>query len=284
MKHVYYRALPAIGKIAILVSMGMFPFFAYSQAVTQPAHWHSHSQETATNGDDSLAGFDANPFLQTALSKRLDARETALYLERAKRNYINAKYNLGRASSTTANPAARFGNPPSAAMAPCTNMDFETGNFTGWSGFKGENTLSSAGPLQNIQAGFFSTGINASITDMNARHTIVQNPGAGNDVCGGFPCVAPGGSYSVRLGNDYANYQGEAIEQTFTVGATNTSFTYNYAVVLNDGGHSQGEQPYFRIEMYDSLGNPIPCAQYFVEAGGSIPGFISCGLSTYYKP
>ncbi len=230
---------------------------------------------------DSLDGFNTTAILELAAAKGLHDHEAQKFLANYQRRFINSRYNMPVVPKNT--DLAAFRTPSTIAMTPCTNMDFETGDFTGWSGFIGDNTLNSNGPLQSISPGFFTTGMDASVNDQNARHTIVS-AASGNDPCGGFPCVAPGGNYSVRLGNTWANYQGEAIEQTFTVGPSNTSFTYQYAVVLNDGGHSAGEQPYFRIEMFDQSGNLIPCAQYFVEASGTIPGFIPCGVGNFYKP
>ncbi|TND08494.1 MAG: PKD domain-containing protein [Bacteroidetes bacterium] len=225
--------------------------------------------------EDSLAGFNADKVMNTLMAKQLEPWEVKLAMEKAKRRYINRKYNIAQNHTPY--------TPPPTPQAPCTNMDFETGNFTGWSGWIGDNSLSSSGPLQNLVSGIFSTGMNALLSDANARHTIMSVAG-GNDPCGGFPVVAPGGNYSVRLGGTTANYQGEILEQTFTVAPGNTSFTYQYAVVLNDGGHSAGEQPYFKIEMIDQSGGLIPCSQYYVEASGSIPGFQTCGVGTSYKP
>jgi gliding motility-associated-like protein len=279
MKHMVTFARLAIGKIALIVAVAISPVAVLAQANVQAQHVH----ESDPVFGDSLDGFNPDAIMQIASSKGLQPAEAAMFLARAKRSYINRKYNLARTPRNNDLASMRYSN-PNVAMVPCTNMDFETGDFTGWTGFIGDNTVSSNGPLQNIQNGFFSNGTNALVTDNLARHTIMANPGAGTDACGGFSCVYPGGNYSVRLGNSYANYQGEAIEQTFTVGAGNTSFTYNYAVVLNDGGHSSGEQPYFRIEMYDQSGNLIPCAQYYVEASGTIPGFVNCGVGTSYKP
>jgi gliding motility-associated-like protein len=233
---------------------------------------------------DSLEGFNPGPIMAMASAKGLDSIEQSYFLLKYKRKYINHRYNLPVPPRNTDLASMRVPNSP--AMLPCTNMDFESASFTGWTGFIGDNTVNSNGPLQNITNGIFTTGQDALVSDMNARHTIVS-AASGNDTYGGFPCVAPGGNYSCRLGNTYANYQGEAIEQTFTVGPGNTSFTYQYAVVLNDGGHSSGEQPYFRIEMFDQSGNLIPCAQYYVEAaGGNTPGFSPSPIDpyTYYKP
>src|SRR5690606_6375519 len=83
----------------------------------------------------------------------------------------------------------------------------------------------------------------------------------------------------------------DRIEQTFFVTAANANFTYRYAVVLNDAGHTAAQQPRFTIEMIDTLGQPIPCAFYDVRAGGNIPGFLTSTLTggspavgVVYKP
>ncbi len=277
MKHMYHSSRAIV--LVAMVCMGlMFSVTARAQANGHAGHEDHHS-----SFGDSLDGFNADAVMQRAFANNLGPGEAALYLAKCKRQYIDRRYGLTRTQGNT-NTLASMRVPNNAlVMPPCTNMDFEAGNFTGWTGFIGDNTASSSGPLQNIVNGFFSNGMDALVTDASARHTIVS-AASGNDPCGGFPCVAPGGNYSVRLGGSTANYQGEAIEQTFTVGPGNTSFTYEYAVVLNDGGHSTGEQPYFRIEMYDQSGNLIPCAQYYVEASGTIPGFINCGVGTSYKP
>ncbi|MGL5889763.1 MAG: PKD domain-containing protein, partial [Bacteroidia bacterium] len=270
----------------LIILLGVVAFRADAQ-VLEPAskedHDHDHHHEKSVYGD-SLNGFDPDAIMAIADSKNLSPYEAALFLGRAQREYINLKYNLTPNSSTAAMYSRMAPLPNNLqAMPPCTNMDFEMGMFLGWTGSIGDNNLSSAGPLQNIQAGLFSTVIDALITDCNARHTIMSTA-SGNDPCAPMPTVAPGGNFSVRLGNSCASYQGEILEQTFTVGPGNTSFTYQYAVVLNDGGHLAGEQPYFSIEMFDQNGNTIPCSPYFVEASGSIPGFVQCQPTIFYKP
>lgn len=270
-----------VGKLAVLTAIifSTSLFGQVSSRATNPA-------DNSVYGD-SLAGFNETAVRSKAIAKGLHDHEIDMYIARAKRMYIDRQYYPGRIGRQTGDLASTRVYDPNNVQTACTNMDFETGTFTGWTGFTGDNTVNSNGPLQNVVAGFVSAGINAAYNNSAARHTIMQNPGAGTDFYGGFPCVAPGGNYSVRLGNNYGNYQGEGIEQTFTVGPGNTSFTYQYAAVLNDGGHSSGEQPYFRIEMYDQSGNLIPCGQYYVEAaGGNTPGFITSPADpyTYYKP
>ena len=273
----------------VLVFSFLLCRFSIDSASAQSAHTHDHDHEHVNGVDnDSLAGFNEQLVRTKAQQKGLTQYETELFVERTKRDYITKTYYPG-AYRTREQQVAQMGNARlepqnNSAMVPCTNMDFETGNFTGWTGSVGDNSLSSLGPLQNIVPGIQSNGMDALLSDMLARHTIVS-AASGNDPCGGFPMVAPGGNYSVRLGGTTANYQGEILEQTFTVAPGNTSFTYQYAVVLNDGGHSAGEQPYFKIEMFDQAGNLVPCSQYYVEASGTIPGFQACAaFGTYYKP
>jgi hypothetical protein len=103
--------------------------------------------------------------------------------------------------------------------------------------------------------------------------------------------VYPGaGGTSVRLGNQVASLgygRGETMSYTYTVNATNNSFTYYYAVVLAPGaGHSAADQPYFKIRMYDGSGAVINCASYDVNGSTapSIGGFVTFRGSNLYKP
>ncbi len=168
-----------------------------------------------------------------------------------------------------------------AQTITCSNFDFETGNFAGWTGAIGDNQTSSLGPLNNIVPGFVSTTNDAALTDVNARHTIITSI-SGNDPCGGFLPLYPGGNYSVRLGGTTPNYQGEILEQTFTPLAADTIVTVYYAVVLNDGGHAPMDQPYFRIDLLDTAGNTIPNGALYISAADS--GLTQCQPAVFYLP
>ncbi|MBI2968340.1 MAG: PKD domain-containing protein [Bacteroidetes bacterium] len=161
-------------------------------------------------------------------------------------------------------------------FAQCNNVDFETGNFNNWNGYYGYHQTS---------------GYNPSITGSptsgfpGGRFTIMT--GAGNDPCGGFPVVCPTcGTYTLKLGNNSVGAQAEKITMSFVVTAATTSFTYQYAVVLEDPGHPLSDQPYFEIRMTDGGGNDIPCSYYYVAAGQGIAGFMNSGtcFGTIYKP
>jgi hypothetical protein len=241
--------------------------------------------------EDSLAGFDPSAVLSRHADHH-DPAEEAQQMKLAQRDYIDKKYHLGKYSSGYEYPGTIFNNAV-FPVAACTNVDFENGDFTGWAGAIGDNTVTNAGPLQAIQNGFYTTGNDAPVSDANARHTIMT-PAFGNDPYGGFPVVPAGaGNYTVRMGGETPLYQGEYMEQTFTVSPTSTSFAYRYAVVLNDPptGHLPTAKPYFKIEVLDQNGNPISnCTQYFVVSDPNNPGFfLSSSLApngdpVYYRP
>lgn len=236
---------------------------------------YAQSENVIASRADSLAGFNRDSCNAVAVQAGIADWEKAIYLRKCEEQFLNNKFGN-----------ARLGNPSTVVpMTPCTNMGFETGDFTGWSGYTGDNTVSSLGPLQNITPGIFSGALNPAENDASARHNIMSAAG-GNDLCGGFSvCPAGYGTYICRLGNTTANYQGQAIEQTFVVDPANTQFTYRYAVVLYDGTHPAAEQPYFQISVMDSVGQPVnACAQYYVAAGINNVGFTSCGNSTFYRP
>lgn len=182
-------------------------------------------------------------------------------------------------------------NPPTPTLQPsCTNVGFEEGTFNGWLGAWG-NTVTTGAPGAATPS-FTPSTYNTTTT----QHVITS--GAGTDPAGGFPVVCPGlGTNSVRLGDInniapdfvYPNYGGATLEQKFSVSASNALFTYYYAVVVEDGNgataHTNLEQPFFRVEVLDCNGAPIPCGQYLVTGGPGIPGFslVPGSTTVYYK-
>src|SRR5687768_9238860 len=164
--------------------------YMYAQTETQPV---------TMSRADSLAGFNADSVRAVAIQAGIEQWEANIFLHNCEERYLNKKYGT-----------ARLGQPSEVVpQAPCTNVGFETGDFSGWSGFIGDNTVSSLGPLQNIQNGIFTGALNPAESDMSARHSIMSAAG-GNDLCGGFSVCPPTyGTYVCRLGNTYAQYQGE---------------------------------------------------------------------------
>ena len=156
-----------------------------------------------------------------------------------------------------------------SGFTQCVNADFEMGNFTGWQGRRGTccpiNT-----PIVGIVPG---------------RHTIMSGNGTDPNTCNQVPVVSPfGGNFSARLGNSNINNQAEELRYSFVVTPNSTLFTYQYAVVFEDPGHTDDEQPRFETEIRVN-GVTIPCTQYMVTAASNLPGFQTCpGIDSQGDP
>lgn len=156
----------------------------------------------------------------------------------------------------------------------CTNADFESGTFQNWNGQTG-----SCCAISTPTNGLVTAPIN-SPTNIG-QHVIMTGNGIDPNSCGQIPVVAPGSTYSARLGNSDSGYGAERLRYTFNITPDNTLIIYKYAVVLeNPSGHTASEQPRFEAKLLDQNGNVIPCTYYYVAAGpGS--GFQNCGGNQY---
>lgn len=155
------------------------------------------------------------------------------------------------------------------------NIDFERGNFDGWTCYIGKtyalgdkneiSLLASRGPVYN-------------------RHTMFSSSSNAKDIYGNFPVNCPNGSgHSVKLGNTDGGGEAEGISYEFTIPANNNSYTltYYYAVVFQSPNHLPNEQPRMETEVTNITDNKvISCASFaFIALGSSIPGFQVSNLS-----
>ncbi len=168
------------------------------------------------------------------------------------------------------------GGGPKSLNGPCVNMDFESGDFTGWELTRGD--VDGSGPYSYI---------NEVVVGPSAYHQIF---GGGVDPVCGIPRVNPtGGAFSARLGNGTGTGARAArLRQSFMVDPTNYMYRYSYAVVFQSpAGHTLNEQPYFTVRVFDSLGNSISCGEYSVIAdAASAPDYQSTthgGSTVLYK-
>lgn len=156
----------------------------------------------------------------------------------------------------------------SMAQSACFNADFESNSFTNWLGFYGT-----------------CCGINTPNPGIiPGQHEIMVGPG--NDpavaACTNLSIVAPGSNYSARVGDGTATgAQAARLQYVFNVTAQSNMIIFQYAVVLQDPGHSVTQQPRFEAQLFDAAGNPIPCTFYQIAAANGTPGFQSCGQVTY---
>lgn len=155
----------------------------------------------------------------------------------------------------------------SAFSQGCVNADFSNNDFTNWVGGTGS-----------------CCGININNNGIvNGRHTIMTGAGTDPNACDDITVVAPGYTYSARLGNPSVGAQAERLSYTYTPQVGSELFTYQYAVVLQDPGHSASDQPRFEIRVLNSNGQVISqqCGYYQVTAAANIEGFRSCGQVRY---
>lgn len=156
---------------------------------------------------------------------------------------------------------------PNILLGQCTNADFESGNFSGWTGKRGDCC-----PITLPNNGI-----------VNGRQTIMTQ-GIDPNTCGGLNMVYSG-NFSARLGNSNVGAQAEALYYTFVVTPQSTLVQYAYAVVFEDPGHTDDEQPRFNSRVRLSDGSIIECTDYMVTASSNLPGFQSCpGIDSQGDP
>ncbi|MCE3227642.1 MAG: large protein, partial [Bacteroidetes bacterium] len=254
---------------------------------------------------DSLAGFDFNTARQQALNdgcKMLS--EFKAHMLRQQVTYVKGKYNISTPNNNSSYP--QIPNTGGKLMMPslCNNIDFEDGVFTGWTGVSGYNANSN-NPL-TVPASALTVAVTSTNQNIYGCADINMITSAyGNDPVGGFPGKDPnGGLYSVRLGgfdintddgdgylcasqkwNYWGPANGEYLEKTITVSAANSLLSFDFAVVLNDGGHPNGQQPYFHVFVTNTAGVVLSsCTQYYVQAAAGVPpaGFTNSGFVNTY--
>ncbi len=144
------------------------------------------------------------------------------------------------------------------------NIDFEEGTFRGWQCYSGS----------------FRTGIiNVAATPpVNSRHDILATPpGNGRDIYGNFTKNCPNGSgYSIKIGNETTGETADRVSYTFTIpsGQNIYNLIYNYALVLNDAGHTSTDQPRLVVAVLNVTDNtPLPCELQPIVVGSGLPGF-----------
>lgn len=161
---------------------------------------------------------------------------------------------------------------------PCTNADFEAQNYSGWQTLCGKVNSSS---YDIINQTLYTPGIGQSCLGAGDQHLIIL--GGVDPLVPTIPMVNPnGGSATVRIGDGTnINAYGAVLRQTFLVDANSSIFSYSYAAVLEDPGHSPMEQPFFRVRITDQNGTIINCGNYQAYAADGQYGWVDLGSYVY---
>ena len=134
----------------------------------------------------------------------------------------------------------------------CPNGDAEANSFTSWTTRMSTSTNPAQNP-NNFTSGF--SPLRAGVHNSTSTFGISPNPNMitnGLDYYGGF-AIPNQGVYCFRIGNNAPGYKADLLSYSFQVTPSNAHFKFRYAVVLEDGGHPSGENPF--VSMYMCLGN-----------------------------
>jgi hypothetical protein len=285
----------------------LFPLFVFTVLLS----FFSVAQTTGElhyYGGDSLKGFDLQSCLRESIlfrsAHQLTDAETRSWIHQKEKAFIEQKFG----KKPSAPPSSSRLAMPGILTGPCNNVGFESGDYTGWTGAIGYNKNSNA-PLTLTATGIRTLGINSAETSCS-YHTLL-GPLAGTDKYSGLSAVdAGGGLWALRMGGENINLNlpglcavsdpntgevysnGEILQQTFPVTSSNALFNFNFAMVIAQSLHNIGENAYFRAEVLDNTGTPIPyLTQYYPETSGGVlpPGFfnstaIGSNYQAYYTP
>lgn len=263
-----------------LITVIFAGLFSLGNSIGQTAKQANEAyQREHFNDDKFLRGFDENAVIAELKQKGIRESEYKGIIRGRKNEYIAKQKGIVKKHTFSKHDNSKLLTP-----SGCPNAGFEDTTFTNWSA--GTGSCINYPAATPWTAGFVSGPINTPESNGNSQQTLLTDP-LGYDLNAGLtggvpniPYLAPGGGgVSVRLGNSDINYGTEFLRYPITVTPTNTSFTYQYAVVLeNPASHTNLEQPRFEITVYDAAGNAIsgPCGVYSVE------GLAAAGDPTFF--
>jgi len=159
-------------------------------------------------------------------------------------------------------------------QADCSSIGFENGSLSGWTLLNGNTAVVSQQTVYQ----------NEVVGTAGSLH-ILTRTSDGNDpkvTAEAIPMVAPGSTYSIRIGDVSGGSTFGRIRTTFNVTADNTLFQYKFAVVLQTfAQHQPYQQPGFSIRITDKSGSIVACSYYEVTGISSISGFKDQGDIRY---
>ncbi len=164
--------------------------------------------------------------------------------------------------------------------AQTNNMNFEEGTFNGWDQAVGTRIDAVSEDYTRSDPADFPPQIRL----MNPAVPPFDEYGV---VCGinNIPTIFPGGAFSARIGDNPGGRRAAKISRTFTVQANAAFLQYSYAIILEDPGHDENDQPKFVVNIKDSSGALVTCGKFEAFAGPNAlqQGFRACTLPRRYR-
>lgn len=228
---------------------------------------------------DQEIGFDETEFRNKLTLEGISLKEVeeAVFSQRNQLQYL---YNLSQQQQQeVASPSLG-----------CGNIGFQLNNFSEWGYQRGERTSGNL-PIYNYDpVPFIIEGSGSSIfqapyldeaIDPNLQITL-------NDLI-----FSDFGANVIRLGSTNNKAWGEKITKEIRITEENRLLSYRYAIVVQNPGHEDDEQPFFNVRL-EVDGQIIPCSQFTAvapaEASDNIFGFTAVNpdpdnnADLYYRP
>ncbi len=220
---------------------------------------------------DSVAGFNETAAAAEAAANAFFGVEYKYFMYKAKRAFINQKYNIkpAQAPRTLYQNPLTVGRPGQQAGGACDNEDFELGTIQGWVAKSGINSNSCQNP--NLPASLHYTVYSAAQTDTRIPYPIESYFDAGI-------ATVPAGDGFIRLNDDKAGAKAVRLTKSIDPTPTNAVFQYAYLAVIEDGSHQCCVQAGFNIKIsvtHSSTNSPtlLTCPQISVAVPGAACNF-----------
>ncbi|MBL7912667.1 MAG: SprB repeat-containing protein, partial [Bacteroidia bacterium] len=232
---------------------------------------------------DSLAGFDEEAAIKGFSLDGFEGKELRWVTYNAKRNYVNAKYNLIKPQVQINQSYSNFkpiGGNLSVNAAPCVNEDFEAspvGQVIG-------NTLAGwgVGSMNNPCCGAGAACVNLATVTAGSSECWVRATPMADPWMGTLPNSPLGGTKVLQMNDNNWGSLTTRISQTFPVAATNALFQFAYAGVWDGSGHACCDQPSLKITLKNCAGVPLACPAISLTPSGAacasgVPGYTVTG-------
>lgn len=246
------------------------------------------AQKNANYGD-SLAGFDEENTKKAALQNGCFGAEFPVYMEMAKRRFINEKYNIKPPVNKFFLP--NFGQKVTAVAPACQNEDFEdpsgVGNITtanqvngwtvGYGNVSGANAVCFLTPstccnnapqetqVFSVPGGLIDPVIGATYPIYSVFGSGAPNPGIGSNPQLGLPAMY--GNNFIRINSSVGNPSHNSVaklSKTFNVTPQNALFQFAFIGVFFPA-HTCCDAPSMQIVITNATTNSVlPCPNYSV--------------------
>jgi len=167
--------------------------------------------------------------------------------------------------------------PGHAANSSYINLGFQTGTFTGWTGY----TWLYYG-TDNGAAGTKTSKVQVTLPTSRRQVIMTDTTAYDANTGGALKKIPKGYRYSARLGDEIISSDGrprgweQSLQYKLKVDSTNSLLILKFACVLQYASdHTALQEPRFKLTLYDQSGNAInTCTNYDVySSSGTVKGF-----------